>query len=360
MFGLVFALTASSLACQRGGGGGEGSTGEDTGSGSSGSGGPPPEIAEPADACSAAPLVSRGVFAGSLRNRTEDPGPAGACGGGGPDVFLRVDAEVRADLRVEASGVGFAPRLSLGLDDCAGGGELACGVQGPLELRDLAAGTVVRVTLGADPDVFSDLNEELPAEDAPDPLAFELRVGLTRVLGPGEVCEPEDRGRCVDGTLCMASAGGDARVCTTLPGDTCATAEAVAVVLDAGGEGSLTIDPGRPQTDAHSQSCTGAGRRERVLRLELPATPPLRGLEIRAEHPDVGLGLRAPGCLLADEVACAAPATEGARVVLGGLSRLRREGVRPFLFVELPADSEDDAAFALRVRTVPEPQTWGE
>lgn len=348
---------AGVLACRSGGGGGEGSTGEDTG-GSGGSTGPPPEIAEPADVCSAAPLVSRGVFAGTLRGRGGEL--AGACGGGGPDVFLRVEAEVRADLRVEARGVGFAPRVALGLDGCARGGELACAGEGPLELRDLAVGTVVRVTIGVDPDVFADLNEAPADPDAPDPLAFEVDVGLTRVLAAGEACEPADRGRCADGTLCMPSAEGESRVCAALPGDTCASAEEVAVVLDAGGEGELTIDPGAPQTDAHAHRCTGAGTRERVLRLGLPEVPPFRGLEIRAGRPDVGLAVREPGCLAGDEAACAAPAAGGARVVLGRLARLRREGVRPFLFVELPEGSEGDAPFALELRTVPEPQTWGE
>lgn len=314
----------------------------------------------PSDVCEGAPLVSHGLYAGTLRGAGPDAAIAGVCGQGGPDAFLRVEVSPRADLRVEARGHGFEPRLSLAPDDCRGGHELACSAApGPLELRDLDPGTVVRVSIGADPAVFSTLNQESAPEGGPDPLSFVIDVGLTRVLTAGEVCEPAERGRCADGSLCLPGTDGMRRVCTPLPADTCATAQPTTVALDAAGEGALTIDPAVPQTDAHRHSCTGDGQRERVLELELPAAPPQRALEITAGRPDVGLAVRSPGCLASAELACAAPIAGGARVVIPGLAGLRRAGVTPYLFVELPAGSEQDPPFTLQFRLVGESETWG-
>lgn len=318
------------------------------------------EAPAPADLCDDALLVSHGLYVGNLRDAKPDPATAGVCGGGGPDTFLRVELPVRADLHVRARGNGFTPRLSLAPDDCLGGREIACAVDAPIALRDLAGGTVVRVSVGVEQHVFVDMNKSPAPEGAPDPLAFELDIGLTRVLGPGDVCEPASRGRCSDGSLCLAADDrGAVPVCTTLPADTCSTAQPVTLVLDLDGRGSLDIDPAVAQTDAHHHSCGGDGTRERVMRLHLPAAPPARALEIAASRPDIGLAVRAPSCLLADEVTCAPGTEAAARVVISNLPALRAAGIEPYLFIELPAGSELDLPFTLDLRLVPEPATWG-
>lgn len=322
--------------------------------------GPALDVPSPSDACAAAPLLVSGRFSGTLRNHGPEPATAGVCQGGGPDAFARVSAPVRADLRVEARGAAFVPRLSLAPDDCAGAREIACAEGGPLELRDLAVGTAVRISVGIDPAVFSDLNAKTLDDGAADPLAYALDVAFTRVLAAGEACLPAGRGRCADGTLCMPSAEGSAHVCTPLPGDTCADPEVVALAFDDLGRTTLTIDLAAPQTDAHHHRCTGAGRRERVLRLQLPATPPQRALEVRAGRDDVGLAVRAPGCLADDELACAAPAAGGARVVVPQLAALHAAGIEPFLFIELPDAGEPGPPLLLDLHLVPDPPIWGD
>ena len=312
----------------------------------------------PADVCGAALLVSHGVYRGDLRGASPDPATGGVCGDGGPDTFLRIEVPIRADLRVQAHGNGFAPRISLAPDDCLGGRELACASDAPIELRDVTAGTILRVSVGVDPHVFKDMKEQPAPEGAPDPLGFELDIGLTRVLGAGEVCEPASRGRCADGTLCLAAAPGGAPVCTILAADTCSTAESHAIALDLDGRGVIAVDPAASQSDAHHHSCGGDGTRERVLRLAIPVTPPLRALEIVASRADVGLAVRAPSCLAADERAGAADAS-AAGVVISGLPALHAAGVEPFLFVELPEGSDGDEPFTLDLRLVPEPPTYG-
>ncbi|PCC69535.1 hypothetical protein SAMN02745121_06342 [Nannocystis exedens] len=353
--GLGLALTLAHAGCTAPGAETtEGSGGED-----SSTSGVWAEAPAPADACPDALLVSHGRYRGNLRAMKPDDATGGVCGGGGADGFLRVEVPVRADLRVAARGVGFVPRLSFAPDDCLGGREIACAADAPLELRDLAGGTVLRLAVGIDPTVFSDLKQKPAPEDDPDPLSFDLEIGLTRVLDAGEVCEPASRGRCVAGTLCMTSAPGEPPACTTLPADTCSTALRTPVVLGDAGEAALVVDPALPQTDAHAHSCGGAGLRERVLQLDLPAVPPARALEITVSRPDVGLAVRTPGCLATDEVACAAGIGAPARVVIDRLAARRAAGIAPYLFVELPPDSERDPAFTLNLRLVPEPTPWG-
>lgn len=354
---IVLALTPALPGCTTGGGS-TSEAGTTAGSSSTSTTGVLAEIPAPADFCAETVLVSQGLYQGSLRDAGPDEGIGGVCGKGGPDTFLRVEVAGRADLRVEARGVGFAPRLSLAPDDCLGGREIACAADAPLELRDVAGGTVLRVSVGVDPDVFSDLNKKPAPDGAPDPLQFALDVGLTRVLDAGDICEPQSRGRCVDGTLCTAGGDGSTRVCTALPADTCSAALRTPVALDAG-SGSLAVDPAAPQTDAHHHSCGGDGSRERVLRLALPPAPPGRALEIVAARPDVGLAVRTPSCLADDEVACAAGSASPARVVIGDVAGLHAAGVEPYLFIELPDGSEQDPPFDLALRLVAEPATWG-
>lgn len=353
----VAAVVAALSACTGGPQGpSEGGGGSDTGD----STGPFSELPQPADLCEAAPLLAAGTYRGSLRNHEPAPAPAGVCRGGGPDVFIRVGAPVRADLRLEARGVGFVPRLSAAPDDCAVGREIACAADGAIDLRDLPLGSVVRVALGIDPAVFSDLNLQPAPDGAADPLDYELAVGFTRVLAAGEACLPAERGRCADGTLCLATAEGTAHVCTTLPGDTCATAEPLAVVLDADGLATVAVDLAAPQTDAHRSACTGAGTREHVFTLRLPPSPPGRALQVRVDRDDIGLAARAPGCLADDEVACAAPAAAGAAIVIPDLDGLRAAGVEPYLFVELPEPDAPGPSPVLELRLVPEPPVWGD
>lgn len=355
--GLAVALVSALTAC----------TAEDPvepdqpgGSGTGDTAGPTIDGPAPSDICEDAPLLTYGRYRGSLRSHESAPAPAGVCRGGGPDAFARVGAPVRADLRIEARGVGFVPRLSVAPDDCAPAREIACDAEGSLELRDLTVGTVVRVAVGADPDVFSDLNLKPAPEGAADPLAYDLEVSLTRVLAAGEACLPASRGRCADGTLCLPSAQGSAHVCTTLPGDTCTTAEHFTIVLDDDGKASAPLDFAAPHTDTHHGSCGGAGTREHVLRLGLPPAPPERALAVRVTRDDAGLAARAPGCLADEEVACAVPTPGGARVVIPRLAALRAAGVEPYLFVELPEPDAPGPPLVLEFSLVPEPPIWGD
>jgi hypothetical protein len=330
-----------------GGGGGEGESGGSSTGDSEGTS--QAQAQTPSDGCADAPTVAQGQFAGTLRDRHSDPELGGVCGGGGPDVFLRVQVPLRADLRVEARGNGFTPRVSLAPLGCLGAPMLACGADGIATLDDLADGTIVTLAIGVDADTFTSLSGPAP-DDEPDPLDFVVDVAMTRVLAGGEVCMPEARGRCTSGTLCMpelttadtdTDTAGDEDdapwLCTTVPGDSCDAPDQVSVAL-AAGVGTLTIDPDLPQTDAHHHRCTGRGTRERVLRLRLPGDlEPQYDLQIHADRPEVGLAVRAPGCLASDELACAAPSAGGSRVTIAAPGALQRADIEPYLFVELPA-----------------------
>ena len=364
-------LALALLGCGAGGGG----AGEESG-GSSTTGeteGPPsPELQAPTDLCPDAPEVGQGRFVGNLRERAADPGLGGVCGGGGPDVFLRIEVPVRADLRVEARGVGFTPRVSLAPVGCLAAPMLACGADGVAALADLAAGTAVTLAIGADPKLFAAMNKTAAPDDGEDPLDFVVDVAMVRVLAVGEVCLPAPRGRCAAGTLCLPerrvadtdtdtdtdtdSDGGDAEgerwECTKLVGDSCVDPEDVTVQL-VDGVGTLTVDPEQPQSDAHHHSCTGDGTRERVMRLHLPAQlGPFDSLQIRVDEREVGLAVRAPGCLASDELACAAPSPAGAQVTIVAPDELQRSGVAPFLFVELPEPGVLTSPVRLHVRRV--------
>jgi len=348
--GVMAAVALGVGAC----GGGDGASGPAVEGGEMSSGGDEsgvndPHLQVPSESCAAAPMVGQGRFAGSLRDRGPDPELGGVCGGGGPDVFLRVSVPVRADLRIEARGGGFTPRVSLAPPGCQRAPMLACAGDGVAELVDVAEGTVVTLAIGADPEQFAALSGVAVAAGEPDPLGFTVDVGMRRVLAAGEVCVPTVRGRCGAGTLCLpeisaadtdtdtdAETGDSAWTCTPLAGDGCLDPEEVTLQL-VDGVGGVSVDPEQPQSDVHRHSCTGAGTRERVLRLALPAElGPQDSLELRVDHPEVGLALRAPGCLAGDELACMAPRPSGAQVVIAAPDELRRAGVAPYLFVELP------------------------
>lgn len=306
------------------GSGGEGSS----------SGEPYAPSQEATDQCEPAPEIGPARHYGSLRGNAAELG--GACGLGGPDAFLRLSVPRRSDVWLQAYGVGFVPRVGVLPHTCTtdwASRTLLCTEGVGAWLLDVAAGSSLVVSVGVDED--HPVLDEAPPTQGPDPLEFALDVELRNVLEPGEACLPAGVGRCGSGTACLPvpppddapEAPSGPAVCTTLPGDTCQTAVAVAVGT---GVTTVEIDPTVPQTDAHAHSCGGARSRERVLRLALPGAGP-HALEARVDHPGVGLALRAPGCLVEDERGCVdpdAPAPAVLAVELGGSEA--------FLFVELP------------------------
>ena len=356
---LPLALALAVCSCN---GGGDAEPGSEGSSGSSSGG---PSLAEsplPSETCAEAPAVAQGRFAGTLRDRKPDPMTGGVCGGGGPDVFLRIKVPLRADLRVEARGNGFTPRVGLAPLGCLEAPMLACGADGIAELADLGEGTMVSLAIGVDEASFVALSDVAAPPDGPDPLDFVVHVAMTRVLSGGEVCMPAARGRCASGTLCLPEVqaiddeqGDEPQerwLCTALADDRCDDPERATVVLS-GGVGTLIVDPDLPQSDAHRHSCTGAGTRERVIRLRLPGNlDALDSLQIRADRPEVGLALRAPGCLSSDELACAGPSPDGAKVVIVAPDELERAGVEPYLFVELPEPGVLGEPVTLHLRRV--------
>jgi hypothetical protein len=360
-----FAAVVAVMAAPACGGGAAGSGSSEVGEVSSSgetTGANDPQLQVPSEGCAEAPAVGPGRFTGTLRDRGPDPALGGVCGGGGADAFMRIEVPVRADLRVEARGVGFTPRVSLAPPGCLKAPMLVCDGDGVAALANLSEGTVVTLAIGVDPAVFAALSGVVVAEGEADPLAFTVDVGMRRVLAAGEVCMPEVLGRCGTGTICMpaistadteAEADGDpAWTCTPVAGDGCMDPEEVVVQL-VDGAGSIAVDPDLPQTDAHRHSCTGAGMRERVLRLTMPAElGPQDSLEISVLQPEVGLALRAPGCLASDELDCMAPRPSGAQVVIVAPGQLGQAGVAPYLFVELPEPGVLGEPVLVRLRRV--------
>lgn len=358
---LVAMTAASAVACGGGASGSGSSEGGEVSSGGDDTAANDPQLQVPSESCAAAPAVGQGRYAGSLRERGPDPALDGVCGGGGPDVFLRVEVPMRADLRIEAIGVGFTPRVSLAPPGCLKAPMLVCDDGGMAGLDDLSEGTVVTLAIGVDPEVFATLSEAPIKDGEADPLAFTVDVGMRRVLAAGEVCMPDVRGRCGAGTVCLpeisaadtdTDAGADAPwTCTPAAGDGCLDPEEVEVQL-VDDVGSIVIDPDQPQGDVHRHSCTGDGMRERVLRLRLPELDLQDTLQLHVAQPEVGLALRAPGCLGSDELACMAPRPSGAQVVLTAPELLRQAGVAPYLFVELPDPGVLDEPVTVTLRRV--------
>ena len=332
------------------GGCGEGGEGGETGGGTGGAGGTSgttggtsgggPPAPQPSTLCESAPTVEIGRYQGSLRGVGGDP--IGVCGGGGPMMFLRVEIPTRADLRVAAEGVGVAAGVAVLADGCAPRREIACAGAGPLVVPDLLAGQAVLVAIGAAAD---DPGLGAPPGEGPDPLGFTVDVGLTEVLDVGAPCGPGTLGRCPTGTQCAPSAEspGGPPMCEALVGDTCAAPEVVALH---GLAGSIAVDPGAPQSDAHAHACFGEGARERVLRLELdPTTPFGVTLTLSAPGPGVGLAARGPGCAAADAIGCAAPGAGGASLTIDEpAAYLGARG--PYVFVELDDAVSDPFALS--------------
>jgi hypothetical protein len=290
------------------------------------------------DQCELAPEIGAGRHHGSLRGNAAEL--LGACGLGGPDAFFRLVIPRRSDVWLQGYGVGFVPRVGVLPHTCTtdwASRTLLC-TEGVGEwLLDVAAGSSLVVSVGVDEE--HPVLDEPPPTEGLDPLGFALDVELRNVLEPGEPCLPEGVGRCGSGTACLPApppeddpeAPPGPAVCTVLEGDTCQTAVPVAVTT---GVTVVEIDLSTPQTDAHTHSCGGTRRRERVLRLELPGVGP-HALEARVDHPGVGLALRAPGCLVEDERGCVDPDVPPPAVLAVEVS-----GESAFLFVELPPDEE--------------------
>lgn len=350
-------LLACALACNSGGGdeGGveedETSAGSSTGSATEGARTPDEQV--PSAVCEDAPRAVQGRFSGTLRGDEKEPDSGGVCGSGGPDRFLRVMVPARADVRVEARGNAFVPRVSLTPAGCALSPRLVCSADGFAALDDVGEGTELVLTIGADPAVFKELVADEVPEGEEDPLGFVVDIGLRSVLATDEVCMPAVLGRCASGSLCMPPrAEDDGWRCTALAGDSCAEPERVSLALE-DGAGTLVLDPNLPQSDAHRHSCTGGGTRERVLQLRLPAgLRPQDALRIRSERPEVGLAVRAPGCLGPDELDCGAPHMGGAQVMIEAPASLHAAEVMPYLFVELPEPGVLADPVVLQVRVV--------
>ena len=302
------------------------------------------EVFEPSedatDQCALAPTIEAGRHYGSMRGNASEL--SGACGQGGPDAFFRLEVPRRSDIWLQGQGVGFSPRIGVLPHTCTtdwGTRTMACTQGVGTWLLDVPGGSSLVVSVGIDPE--HPALDQAPPMEGDDPLAFALDVDLRNVLGEGDACEPPGRGRCGTGTLCLVppppeddpdAVPGEA-VCTSLPGDTCGSA--VPLPVEPGGI-SVEIDPATLQTDAHLHSCGGARTRERVLRLQLPASAERHGLQIQAEDARVGLALRAPGCTPSDERGCVDPAGSGASSLTTEV-----EGSEAFLFVELPAITGD-------------------
>lgn len=280
------------------------------------------------DHCGAPLVVRDGHFVFEMRGASSEL--RNACKPG-PELFFQVEIERRSDLEVHAVGAGLVPIVTV-LESCDDAEPLACAEGLPVAVLDLAAGSAPIVAV-------SIANEDPALADESDPLDVALDLRLRAVLGVDEECSPPGRGRCENGSACLAGEDGVQR-CTRLTADTCATAEPHPLTL--GESISIEIDPATPQTDAHAHSCTGARRRDRVLALELPADmPAAASLHVSTTDADVGLAVRRGSCLLEDELACAQPSDGGAALFVDDMPAALSSDRTAFVFVELPIADAD-------------------
>ena len=205
--------------------------------------------------------------------------------------------------------------------------------------------------MGVDPlDPIFDTPEGLA-----DPLIFELIVDRRGVFGEGDPCGANTVGRCDGGLSCEIAPDGYER-CIALPGDNCASAlaldlpqpgQSVQVELD------LDAAVGRAG-DRHHQSCTGNRQRDWVYRIDrhsleaLEAVPGDHLIELQSSAEGVGIALRAPGCRLSEEQACAEEISAAALAVPVQSLVSERDG-DAYLIVELPADAQGVISLALSV-----------
>ncbi|MBX7082789.1 MAG: hypothetical protein K1X88_26520 [Nannocystaceae bacterium] len=301
------------------------------------------------DRCDEAVELGAAPWRSSLWNAASDLG--GACGAGGPEVFARVRTQVPADLELSARGSGFVPRVGVLGGSCAsswqgGGAALGCGHGLPLTLLDLAAGSELVVAVGVDAD-----DPALAAALGADDLGFELTARWRATVREHDTCGLPGLGRCETGTVCVAQPGA-AGTCERVAGDDCASAEPVALV--SGQPVARTIDASAPHDDAHAHACTGAHRREHVLLASWDPAEVATGatLTVTTAAADVGLAVRAPGCLPQQALGCAAPdaaAADGTALVIE-IAPPRAGGPAlqaAYVFVEFPVDDPSLAASEL-------------
>lgn len=295
----------------------------------------------PGDRCDEPRAVEPGRRYGSLAGA--QPDGAGNCGFDGPIVFLQLEIDRRADLRVSAQGEGFVPIVAV-QQSCHDDAELACAQGLPITVLDLPRGSAPIVAVGISP-------KDPALAAGQGELDFAIDLELRTVLATGDTCTPTARGRCEIGSACLPDDDGIAR-CIALDGDTCATAEphvfvaAMPIVID--------IDPNALQTDAHAHSCTGARRSERVLRLELPDDLALdSALRVSTEATDVGLAVRGATCLSDDELGCAAPRDGGVALEVAELPARLGSDRAVYVFVELPIDAAEIDPTAMQGELAP-------
>jgi len=300
-------------------------TGVDQLATSSGDDGAP---AVPGDACDSAPVVVAGALTVSLKGATAELEGGDVdgltCTFDGPDTFFRHVVGRRADVRITARGAGFTPTVAILGSGCADA--FACAKGLPAAMLDVAAGTelVFAIGIGADEPVLATAGLE-------DDLAVSVELELREVIAAGDTCGLLGQGRCETGSACLPDEDGGSR-CTSVDGDTCSTATPVEIAF---GSTLVAVDPSRPYGDAHQHPCTGARRREVVMRVQWPATAAT--LTVSTLAPDVGLAVRGPGCAATEALGCAQPGPSGASVSLDTSG-----AGSAFVFVELPVDDLDD------------------
>lgn len=302
-------------------------------------------------------------FALNLRQAAADPrGIASSCGLTGPELFVRVRVDTRADLRLRARGREFTPQLAVLPPGCIAGEldeerPLACANDGlPITLSDLRAGTELLVVVGVRADDAA-LASDLSEDGLVDALDVELEIEQRAVLAEGERCEPLSPTRCETGTACIAeiededSAVAIAR-CRRLAADSCAAPGELELSLTETTE--LVIASDELHSDAHSHACAGWRRPERVEQLRLPAElPETATLQVRVDDARVGLALRRSDCEPSTALACAPPSEDAAELSFGGdgsLAALAQAGADPLLFIELPRERDADIAVELELK----------
>ncbi len=298
--------------------------------------------------CELAPPIFSGVTPGTFHEVMSTP--SDFCGESLLPLFAYLDIDSRVDIEVEVSAVGFEPRVFVVPANC-NFAQAACYEVGeqPLVLPDFQPGSRVQLAVavpGDHPELM------MPAPDeGPRNLDFEVVIGQYPVREVGERCGSKQEGRCAPGGVCQPTDPENLDglwMCVAASADDCSEPQVVEVSTDIL---TIELDPSL-QSDAHHHSCTGEGRPERVLAVELPvAATDQQRLVVRSPD-DVGIAIRAPGCLVDDEQVCVASAhpmatqavLEGAMTAEGfvGLHALRVAGVRPLVFVELPAPGVGD------------------
>lgn len=304
-----------------------------------------------AEACEDAPVLEPGRVRGNLRGRSEQFG--GACGLGGPELFFAVELPQRADVIIDVVGADFAPRLEWTNADCLVEPTFACSFASTFVAYDVAAGSKLRFSVGIDPDAPALAVPFDPTR--PDPLDFDLSLGLRAVLQAGQPCadpqgQASELGRCGGALVC-----GDDGLCGELPSNACANALPI-VLAEPGQSSSLSVDAEEGFTDVHAHSCAGQRLAERVFAIDRGQLESFAGQELEISQtapvgpdPGVAMAIRAPGCLAEHEIACAADLLNGP--VRVPVDDLLTPGVgAAYLFADIPDGA--DGVISLSVAVV--------